>query len=269
MAKSSLNMNQQFNLHRFGLLLRLDLAENKKMYLLTAGLVLGLMLLLMLPILSAKEPMGEHMGLHMTAFSVCLLLGGSLFSSTAFGAYGSQPRGIATMMVPASRLEKFLVPFLVHLIFLVSFLVLFWGLHYGLVSAVNSHLQSGNPDARIFYPAPDFIFNALSYLYLLALAATFAGSIYFSRNAFIKSAAILLAAIGGISLLNLYLARSITSQDLFILPFGEWQFFNGTSKIMYQVDYPEPVMKLIWVGLFTVVAGLWYLAYVRLKEKEI
>jgi hypothetical protein len=32
---------------------------------------------------------------------------------------------------------------------------------------------------------------------------------------------------------------------------------------------PEPVQGLIWAGLLAVVLGLWYLAYVRLKEKEI
>jgi hypothetical protein len=256
-------MNQHFSLRRFGWLLQLDLAENKRVYLLTLALVLGLMLLLMLPILGSHTP-AQHLPLHMVAFSICLLLGGSLFSSTAFSAYSSQPQGIATMMVPASKLEKFLVPFLVNLSFMLVFLAIFWGLHYGLVSVVNSRLH--NINFRI-QPAPAFIVRALSYLYVLAVAATLAGSVWFSKNAFIKTAAVLLTTIVGVFLLNNVLARSFTTLDLFVLPFDQWSSFKGGR--MFTVEYPEPVQGLIWVGLGAVVAGLWYLAYVRLKEKEI
>jgi hypothetical protein len=262
-------MNQQFSLRRFVLLLKLDLAENRKTYLLTLALVLGLMLLLMLPILGANESRSDHIALHMVAFSVCLLLGGSLFSSTAFSAYSSQPRGIATMMVPASKLERFLVPFLVNLVFLLVFLSIFWGLHYGLISVVNTRLQSVDPNAGIFYPAPIRVAQVLSYLYVLAVAATLAGSIWFNKNGFIKSAATLLAVLVGLCLLNLFLARTFTSHDLFALPFEGWRFFDDKSSRMYGVEMPEPVQGLIWAGLLAVVLGLWYLAYVRLKEKEI
>lgn len=263
-------MNPYFSLRRFGLLLRLDLAQNKKTYLLSGGLILGLLLLLMLPILEARNVHGPHLSLHMTAYAVGLLLGGSLFSSTAFGPYSSQPRGIATLMVPASQLEKFLAPFLVHLVFLLVFLVLFWMLHYGLISVANSRLLDLNPKASLFQPIPSDALFPMSYLYLLALAACFAGSIYFAKNAFIKTAALLLAVLTGFFFFNIQLAKALTSHNLFALPFEQWRFLDPhMGGRMFTVEYPEPVQGLIWAGLLMVVVGLWYLAYIRLKEKEI
>lgn len=265
-------MNQQFALHRFNLLLQLDLAENKKTYLITAGLILGLLLLLMLPMAIASEYSGVYLGLHVFAMALSLLAG-SFFSSTLFNKYSSPNQGMAALMVPASKLEKFLVPFLVHLVYAVGICLIYWAFHFGFVYLGNSRLLSvgsGIPHHYLYRAAPYEIVRFFSYLYFFIVAATFTGSIYFSKNAYIKTAAICLAAVFAVFLVNMLVARFLTNHDLRPLPFGEWRFMDpNLGGRMFNVEFPEPVQGLIWAGLLVVLPGLWYLAYLRLKEKEI
>ncbi|CAN5901464.1 hypothetical protein BH24BAC1_BH24BAC1_24920 [soil metagenome] len=266
-------MNQQFNLRRFGLLLKLDLAENKKTYLLTATLIVGLLLLLMLPMAVATKFSQYHFVLHILAMPVCLLAG-SAFSSTLFNVYGSPPRGIAALMVPASKLEKFLAPFLVHLVYALGIILVFWAFHFWFVQVANNRLarlgiDAGTSVLQLHRAVPFEIARSFSYLYFFVLAANFTGSIYFPKNAFVKTAALCMAAVLGVFLLNAQLAWLLTGHDMSPLPFGEWRFLDEVSERIHEVNFPEPVQGLIWVGLVAVVAGLWYLAYVRLKEKEI
>ncbi len=165
-------MNQYFNLRRFGLLLKLDLAENGRNYLLTAGLIITVMLLLMLPVLVSREYSEIRVLLHPLALFMCVWFGGSLFTSTVFAPYSSQAKGISALMLPASRPEKFGVALLVNLFFTVLFIVLFRWMHHGFIEVANAHVPA---TGRKYRPIPPQVVTIFTYGYFLIQGAMFLG----------------------------------------------------------------------------------------------
>jgi hypothetical protein len=254
-----------FSLPRFWLLLKLHFAENGRNYLISSSVLIGFMLLLLTPVLLSRvwSPVLEF--LHPIALFVCVHLGGSLMASMAFLQYSTPVKGIPALMVPASRLEKFLVAWLFYILLTTLFLVLFWKLHHLFYEMANHKLPVGRPRYRTIPTQPGIF---LTYLFFLIQAGTFLGSIYFPKYAYVKSAAALLV-VGTMGFISHYLlANHFASypDQLITFPFTSWKVIRNQ---VYQIDYPDTAAILVWVFLVLLIVSLWGLAYVRLKEKEI
>jgi hypothetical protein len=258
-------MNQLFSPRRFWLLLRLHYAENGRNYLISSGVLVGLMLLLMTPILFSKVHSQLLSILHILALFTCVLLGGSLMSSMAFLPYSSPSKGIPALMVPASRLEKFLVAWLFYILLAVFFLLLFWTLHVRFIEIANQRLPPNGPE---YHPIPKDPATFLTYLFFLIQAGVFLGSIYFPKYAYVKSAAALMATGLFAFVFNYLLANHFLSYPNFLVtyPFTSWDFVHLKR---YVVEFPETTGRLIWVFLVLLLVSLWGVAFVRLKEKEL
>ncbi len=258
-------MHSQFSLHRFWLVMKLYVTENGKSYLISLSLIAGTMLLLMLPMLRSQYYNDLLMILHAIALFACVIVGGSLYTSTAFSVYSHSAQGIPALMLPASRLEKFLVVWLFHLLFTILIIVLFWQLHYGLTEAANQSI----PDrGRKYIPIPVMLGNVFTYFHFLIQSVIFLGSVYFLKNAYIKTAGSFLLVVVLAFLFNYALVYQFTDHpvNLHAFPFSPWTIFHDK---VYRVDFPEPIASMIWLFLIMLVVSLWYVAYVRLKEKEI
>lgn len=256
-------MNQHFNFRRFWLLIRLDFTENGKGYLISSALFIGLMLLMMTPIL-ATETYHDLLGvLHMITVFL-LLLGGSLFTSTIFSAYSTPAKGIPALMIPASRQEKFMAALLINMLFMLAFFFIFWQLHYVITDLANQGLSEDG--GRYHYiPAEPRIF--FTYCYFLIQGAVFLGSIYFPKNAYIKTLGILLVLATVTYIFNHILALQLSdARDVFTFPFSYWKVFNNGT---YVVNFPDAINIMVKAFLGLLVVGLWYITYIRLKEKEI
>lgn len=258
-------MNQQFNISRFSLFLKYCWAENSKNYLISLGLIIGIMLLMMLPIVGSDRYREMLAILHILGWFGGVLLGGSLFTSTAFSAYSSPERGISAIMLPGSRLEKFVAIALAHLLFAgLVFIIGYW-LHYGLTDWANQGIPV---DRRQYSPAPPEVIYGLGFSYAILQGAVFLGSVYFPKNSFIKTVGVLLVLVVVAFVFNLFLAYHFTDypQNVMAFPFTFWNVFDDQR---YTVQYPAPIGDLVktFVGMIAVV--LVYISYVRLKEKEI
>lgn len=258
-------MNQQFNLARFGLFLRYYWAENGRSYLISLGLVLGIMLFLMLPIVRATHFNEMLYFLHVLGWFGGTLLGGSLFTSTAFDAYASPERGISTIMLPASRLEKFAVIVLAHLFFVVLIYVVGYWLHDGLVAWANQNIPD---EIRKYIAAPYEVLLTLGFSYAILQGAVYLGSLYFPKNSLIKTLGVLLVVVVIAFVFNLYLAYHYTGypQNVMAFPLSPWILFDD---LRYTISYPPLIGSLVKVFLGFIVVALIGITYVRLKEKEI
>lgn len=258
-------MNQLLSVRRFGLLLKLYIAHNGKSLLLSAGLIIGLMLLLMAPLAATTRFSQIAELFHVLALFLCVMLGGNLFASTAFSEYSNSGSGISAIMIPASRLEKFLVILLVSLSLVTLFIVLFWQFHHWFIELANQNLTG---DGRKYFAIPSDPMIYLTYCYFLLFGVVFLGSVYFPKNSFIKSAAVFVVMAMITFLLHYWLANHFTSYPSFLLtvPFSGWKI-NANRE--YWVDFPDPVGNMVWGFLVTLIVGLFCIAYVRLKEKEI
>lgn len=277
-------MNQTFNLQRFWLLLKLEFSKNRKELLFSSAIIIGLTILLMLPILLIQKRVDTLSSFHDLALVLCVFGGGSLFINNSFSRYGNTPSGISEIMVPASRFEKFLSVYLVRFLLAAIFIIVFWTVHYWFIDAANAvKVISTNPDYHYFTDFEGII--TWTYCYFLILSVIFLGSLYFSKNAYVKSlGVIIIGTIIGAYLQN-WITEFFTSSTLRNLNnpnfttfstalFKKWDisYWTHQPKDHYHefiINYPEPIWYAISAFLILLLISLWVITYVRLKEKEI
>src|SRR5665213_2760957 len=109
-------MNNTFNLTRFGRLFVKHTVEHYKSYLMSLAVLMGVMLLgdgfitYLIP--------GDFMdaGMQSALFMSVLLLAGTIFASTIFADLGDNKKAMASLTLPASHFEKYLVAWLYSVI---------------------------------------------------------------------------------------------------------------------------------------------------------
>ncbi|WP_373516144.1 hypothetical protein [Persicitalea sp.] len=261
-------MNQTFNFQRFLLINRLEIAEKGRTQLLMAAVLVGALLLMMLPIMFSNEHKDTLSGLHTISLVMLVLFGGSLYTNQVFGQYDSTNSAIAALMVPASRLEKFLSTLLLNLAFIIPFFVLYLVLHFSAMEYANNHLLSGEEKYELM---PEF---AIYYSFMSAIViqgVAFLGAIYFTKAAYIKTAAVLIVVIGIGTAINNFVAESMTPSPSAIsaTPFMQWRLQFGELEEYYYVNVPEQIQHFVNLLPILILLSLWYIAYIRLVEKEV
>lgn len=256
-------MNQVFNFHRFGLLLKLDLAENGKKALLSLAVILGLMFLLMNPFIDFRKVGFSPIFLHILAYCVALFCG-SLFTILAFEKYATPTTGIATILIPASQTEKYITAFISSILFMSVLLCAFFAMHYQFAEILirNYALERINP-------LPPEIMIAFSYIFYLVHGVSFLGSIYFPKATYIKTASVFFAFLVICFSVNWIMVHQMVEAGTIVQgpPFAKWNVFRNGTYI--QVEYSKTTFLAIKTFFVLFVLALWQVAYVRLKEKEI
>lgn len=258
-------------------MLRLDWAEKGKNYLLMACVLIFCLLALMVPVVLSNEYSNFREILHYFALIGILLLGGSLYTSNAFSQYSTSDTGIAALMLPASRTEKFLSSLLINLAFVVSFVVFFWQFHYWIMDVANRSLPAASDKYR--YIPEDFMLYS-TYSYFGIQSAVFLGSIYFRKSAYIKTAAAFIGFGFVVTLTNLFFATSLASNPSKIatFPLTGWKLWyyskDGVSRPeyiagFYHLTFPPAVFTALQIFSVFIALMLWASAYFQMKEREI
>lgn len=261
-------MSQIFNLQRLLLLLKLEVYEKGKNQLMMGSLLTGLMLALMMPIVFVEQHGEVYVLFHALALFMVVIFGGSLYTVQVFGQYGSANTAISAIMVPASRQEKYFASLFLNLIFTVPFLLLFLLLHYKTIDYANSIAPK---DMYKYQYIPKNILTYFVYLYVTTQGAVFLGSIYFRKLAYIKTAfifCIIYLLVGGAYLMQ---AKYITSypSKLVTFPFTSWEVWYYALGKNYYVGFPPAFQTLTYIFPVVLLLGMWFTAFVRLKEKQI
>lgn len=266
---SILFMNQTFNFNRFGLLLKLDLAEKGRNYLFMAALLIILLLLLMVPVTMSDQFSGIREALHIIALFMVMLLGSSFFTSSVFTQYASSSTGVAALMIPASKMEKFLSALVLNLLFIVPFIIFFWQLHYITIDIANAGIPLKEHKYNHF---PEQMMQYFTYCYFLMHACVLLGSIYFTKASYIKSAAIIIAIFLAAGLLQIALAHQFTGNpdNISTFPLGGWRVWYADSGYnAFEVFYPDSYMYVLYGFPVLILLSIWSVTFLRLKEKEI
>ncbi|MGB3586278.1 MAG: hypothetical protein WBA23_07060 [Tunicatimonas sp.] len=258
-------MNQQFNLSRFSLVLKAYWAVSGKNYLLLFGLIMGTMLLLMIPIISTSQFNGLLYGLHILTLFGGVVLGGCAFTNTAFTAYTTSAKGMATIMVPASRLEKFIPILITCLLGTVSVILIGFWLHSEIVELANRDMLTKDK----YEVTPLWVWQFFTYIHFILQGAIFFGSIYFNKNSLIKTlGAVLVVAIFAF-MFNLLLTYHFTGYPSSVMsfPFTFWNIFESGQR--FTVKYPPAISDLVELVPAVIAVALIGITYARLREKEI
>jgi hypothetical protein len=264
-------MNQTFQLHRFGLLLKLHLSEHLKSYLLGTGVLFGIWLIMLLPASAKISVFHESVYRnHATLFYVIFCGAGAWFASESFRMVSTPVRGIPFLALPASQLEKFLVAFLLLLCFVPVFLGIFYLSEAICFSFINARLSPTSPRYELLDVLGPHTDPVLRYLGLVTPSFFLVGSIYFAKVPFVKTGfiAFVLLFLVLVFFNDFLLRQLLPGHDQYgSTPFREATFLE--NRRWYRVELKGTVYLIVNTLLLLAPPALWYIAYVRFKEKEL
>ncbi|MEE1946198.1 hypothetical protein VRU48_13830 [Pedobacter sp. KR3-3] len=255
-------MNNTFNLHRFGLLLKRQWLEFGKIFLITLLVVLGVFIAFYgYNLLPVSDSLGYNvLNFREPLFMVFGFLFISIIASTYFAHLGQKSRAVIDLMIPASVFEKFLAGVcFTGILASLSFIILFYLTDLAFVSYVKGHLHDmgattdsatyfftrNNPNQfKPLYLAPFFITS----VFLL-------GSVYFNRFHYIKTAISVMVFSGIWTYIIVKATKALLSGKV---PIHE-NANNGKETAEFWV----------FIGLSVLTLIIWSITYVRLKEKEV
>lgn len=256
-------MKNHFNLRRFGLLFRKHTSEHLKSYLMALGVLVGA-LFIVIGWAAYINRSALSLNIQGTLFTFFLIGSGTIFTSTVFSNLSDKKRAIATLMLPASQFEKFLVGWIYSF---VLFLLLFTGAFY-LVDSLVLSLQA-EPGELINIFAYNNLAFAMVGIYSLLHGVAIWGAIAFEKLSFIKTAFGFLIFLLLLTLLNNAALEWMLGRDLnSSVPFSQvsYQEQNKFFFLQLRTSKVENMEKIVPICLACL---LWLAAFMRLKEKEI
>lgn len=264
-------MNQTFSFPRFLLLVKAEFAEKGRIQVLRAGLLLAFLLMLMLPIVFSDVSKGSTTEFHAFALLMVVLFGGSLYTNMAFSQYGPREKGMAALMVPASVLEKFLAPLVLNLLVIVPLMALFLWLHHWTIDYANAKISATDQQYR---KIPQDLLQVIVLFYIVIQGVFFLGSLYFEKSQYVKTVTSFILVIIVLVVANKLIVNSLLSDtspwSLSAVPFFGWDLiYKMPMYKSFHVGYTDGTENVVYPLLTVLFLSLWYITYVRLKEKEI
>jgi hypothetical protein len=264
-------MNQTFNFHRFGLVLKLHLSEHLKSYLLGIGVLAGVWLLMLTPDTTRLSVFHESIyRKHGIFFGFIFCGAGAWFASEAFRMVSTPVRGIPFLTIPASQLEKYLAVFLMLLLFVPVFLGVFYTIEGITFSIINARLPVGSPLYELLDLTSEYMDPEMRYLTFITPSFFLIGSIYFSKVPFVKTAVIAFVLYFITALfLNEFIIRQLfpPREHYGQILFQEVSFIQ--NRRWYRVEMADQPQVIVNTLLVMIIPFLWFIAFVRFKEKEL
>jgi hypothetical protein len=189
--------NKYFNTGRFARLFRNDLLINQKTYLFTlAGLLIAVYAFSFLGLKNSNTAYAQN-SVYLPNF-IFYLFGIGALIGTAFPALTNQIKTSNYLLAPGSTFEKYMVQFVIRIVLFIPLaLFIFWvGTHLAKVSLVPDPKTNFDPSKIPYFHFSDLIKDAhltiidkLAIVLSLFSAASilFAGSVYFTRFALVKT----------------------------------------------------------------------------------
>jgi len=267
-------MNNTFDFNRFKLLVGRQWQSYKKEYFLIVGVLLAIILYFYGNELYKIFKEGNiatynnDFRFRIPLFIILGFLYISLTASSYFKNYGKSNSAISEILVPASKLEKFLASiFYTTGLGFITYLLLFHIVDFGFMNYVRSFTSStttsyinGQEVVRdnlhylhkliYIYPVQYFVFIPFTINTIFLL-----GSIYFKNKHFIKTI-VSVAVYAGLCFLIIY-----SIYRVFFL--GQMHLEDNDPS-----DHKDLIAFLMSALGWTITIILWTIAYVRLKEKE-
>ncbi len=194
----------------------------------------------------------------------------TIISASYFSDYGQKSKAIFELLIPASRLEKFLTAMVYTIIVcLLSYIMVFWLIDFAFVSYMRSLATSSstihadeikNIDHSLGYITayykPGERAKYFFFLPFLLNAIFLLGSIAYRNFQYIKTAVALIVYIALWSFGTVYIMKTLTDGSVTV---GQNTFWHNDDHIF---------QLFLSVGVFVTLI-LWGIAFLRLTEKEV
>jgi hypothetical protein len=280
-------MNQTFSFNRWSMLVSKHWVENRRRYLLSLLAIAGLMIAWYCFILTmdAIDPLGVFFQ-YITYYGGLYFVG-CLYASMLFADLQSKTAGIGWLSLPASTVEKLLCALLFGVfLFFIAYTLVFYLVDIPMVQLSNKLIESHPrtwPNSDQFVPelAVYNVFSAkagpalepeyhIILLGFFAVQAVFVlGSVYFTRNSFIKTIVVVLLFLLILILLFLKLVGAMLPAG-WHYTFFHWDQFDSSWKQLKTVRLPAWTDGiLVFLLQYSLPFIFWIITYIRLKEKEV
>ncbi len=257
-------MNQQFSITRFGRLFAKHTAEHYRAYLMSFLVVLGsLFIFFAFRNVMTQRPM-EIRDQVMT-FGFTFILTGSLFTSSVFSDLGQPRTAIASLTLPASALEKFMVKWIYTY---AIFQLIFVGSFYLALQPTQKMTAAAAHPGEIMnlFREPELVNIFLAYTVLHSF--TMLCALLFKKLHFVKTGFVILIFFVVFTMVNKLIMQGMTGRQVFsAVPFLNLGFEEHNEYHLLSI--PEESAYIFY--MFAVVAAviIWSAAYFRLKEKQV
>lgn len=272
-------MNNTFNTHRFGLLLKRQWLDFGKIYLLSLLVVAGIIIGFYswncpstLKINNFDYEGNIDMRFRYGLFLILGFLFISIVASSYFSLLGQKSRAILDLMTPASVFEKFLCGvFYTAILSVLSYLIVFYFTDLIFVKYINSNLSNFKFDGnskKIVQSVDSIVsqvftdenyrtfINGFLAIPFMVTSIFLLGSIYFNRFHYIKTAVSAMVFTGIASYIIYKFGGLIT----------EGMVNTSSGRNHYGKDL---VFMIIFIVTMILTLIFWAITYVRLKEKEV
>ncbi len=258
-------MSEIFNLTRFGKLFIKHTAEHYKSYLMSLTVLVGVMVLGGSFIIFIIPGGFLDLQIQSSMFVIILMLAGTIFTSTIFTDFGNKNKAIASLTLPASHFEKYLVAWLYSF---VLFIVVFTCSFYLILAFLTSlrHLPGQKTVFLDVFHRP--VGFQVILLFALLHAIAFYGAILFEKLHFIKTAFAFFIFVAFLIFFNKTLLGILLGRDVMpAAPFTNARFMEHSKGITISTTGIEESHIIIPMLVLTLL--FWVAAYFRLKEKQV
>ncbi|MBE8721094.1 hypothetical protein [Sphingobacterium pedocola] len=267
-------MNNIFDFKRFSLLLRRQWISFGKIYLISLAVVVGVVISFYGFYISEEiKEGGQNWRDTLTFRPVLFVCVGLLFltmmSSSYFSDLGQKSKAIIELLIPASRMEKYLSSIVYTVVLTIgSYMLVFSLIDMAFLAYIRSFATATtsyvNPEGTpVMIDHLGYFFSGhwprqayyMLFVPFLLNSAFLLGSIYFLNAHYIKTAISLLVYVGcWIGIMSL--AMHQTSRETIWIGGGFWR-----DEIN--------VLKFFCAAGVLLSIAFWFLSYLRLKEKEV
>lgn len=263
-------MNQIFSFKRFGMLFKKHTVENYRSYAMALFVLVGIMVAV-IGITNYKNRMPMPTKMQIAYFMGFFIAAGTIFTSNIFNNLSDKRKTIASLTLPTSSFEKFLVGWVYSFVF---FQIVFIAVYYAIICTVIAlgHWPAGTaPILDIF--STEYKLYSLFVGYAFLHGIVIYGAIFFKKMHFIKTAFSFFIMVMVIWFVNDWVLELMTGQAIsHNPPFAGMSFSYGVtakSSAYANIDIASYPFKWI-LSLFGALGVLfWFAAYYRLKEKKV
>lgn len=260
-----------FSLNRFALVVKKEFIETYKSNLITNILII-IIIFAVYAIFSISFNVGSSVHsayYHSTEdisdfFKLGLIIIGIKLAGGSFSALRKKEKGFMYLSLPASNIEKFLSNFFINIIiFPIIFYLIFsicGILCKYFIELSNSHVTILYYNEKKYYQAIIWNLN-LSAIFLL-------GSLKFNSNPIFKTLLILIVLLFILIKANYFIITFLENKGIGII----WDELGRNSTIGLQYVYLSkliPAQILSYLFTFFMPLLLWFVAFLKFKEKEI
>lgn len=257
--------NRLFSWKRFSSILKIDLMEQKKGLIIALSVILGIHFIIHLTSAFA----GPREEVHIVFFANLLMVAGLIATSLSFRDFYTRDRAYFSLLLPASRFEKFLSRFLITTAgYVIGGVIVYF--IYWLFAAGVSRAMFGIP-FTVFNPFTPDLWKLIG-AYIIVHSIFFFGAVYFRKGAYLKTL---------LSIIVLLIVLTIFASLVTALTAITWlddliPFVLGNVKQIQLPDSESLVRFLIVMGeitrifvIFVLTPMLWLIGFLRFREIEV